>query len=85
MTTENLTRRSFLKRTTQTAAGTVLASAAISTARTGSILGANDRVNMAVIGIHGQGFAHIQGFSDIPNVRVATLCDIDENLYPERI
>ena len=43
--------------------------------------GANERVRMAVIGIHGMGRAHIQEFSRLPNVEVAAICDVDENLF----
>jgi len=85
MSENNVTRRQFLKSTTRTAAGTVMAGAAVSASINRNILGANDRINMAVIGIHGQGGAHIGGFSRIPNVRIKTLCDIDENLFPQRV
>ncbi len=47
--------------------------------------GANDRMNIAVIGIHGQGENHIQGYSSLKNVRVAALCDVDNNLFDEKI
>lgn len=47
--------------------------------------GANDRVNVAVIGIHGQGQSHIQSYSRLENVRVAALCDVDSNLFDEQI
>jgi hypothetical protein len=43
--------------------------------------GANDRVRIGVVGIRGMGQAHIKEFSGIPNVEVAALCDVDENLY----
>ncbi|MBM4156294.1 MAG: Gfo/Idh/MocA family oxidoreductase [Lentisphaerae bacterium] len=43
--------------------------------------GANDRVRVAVIGIHGMGQSHIQAYQALPNVEVAALCDIDENLF----
>lgn len=46
---------------------------------------ANERVNIAVVGIHGRGGAHIQEFSKIPNVRVTALCDVDTRLFPERV
>src|ERR1039457_22329 len=45
----------------------------------------SDRVNMAVVGFHGRGRAHINGFAKIPNVRVAALCDADERLFPEGV
>src|SRR5512140_1840029 len=83
---EGITRRSFLRDSALTAAaGTILANKAQSAQSPRKVLGANDRVNIAVIGIRGQGFAHIQGFARIPNVQIKTLCDIDENLYPERL
>jgi len=51
----------------------------------GRILGANDRVVTASIGIRGQGNSLKRGFARLPNVEVKTLCDIDANLAPERI
>jgi predicted dehydrogenase len=47
--------------------------------------GANDRVNVAVIGIRGQGLNHIDGYANANNARVTALCDIDSNLFEERI
>ena len=47
--------------------------------------GANNRVRLAVIGIHGMGQSHIKAFGDLPDVEVAALCDVDENLFPEVI
>ncbi len=44
--------------------------------------GANDRVNVAVIGIHGMGQSHIQSYQNLENVEVRALCDIDKNLFP---
>jgi predicted dehydrogenase len=43
--------------------------------------GANDRVNVAVIGIRGQGQSHITSYSGLKNVRVNALCDVDSNLF----
>lgn len=47
--------------------------------------GANDRVNVAVIGIRGHGRSHISSFINSNNTRVAALCDVDSNLFDERI
>jgi predicted dehydrogenase len=47
--------------------------------------GANDRINVAVIGIRGMGQSHIRAYSTLDNVRVIALCDVDENLVPERV
>ena len=49
------------------------------------VLGANDRVVLASIGIRGQGNALKRGFARLPNVDVKTLCDIDANLAAERV
>jgi predicted dehydrogenase len=40
--------------------------------------GANDRLRVAVIGLNGRGKDHINGFSNLTNVEVATLCDVDD-------
>jgi len=50
----------------------------------GRIIGANDRVVTASIGIRGQGNALKRGFARLKNVEIKTLCDIDANLAPER-
>ena len=47
--------------------------------------GANNRVRVAVIGIHGMGQTHIKEFAALPDVEVAALCDVDANLFPEVI
>ena len=51
----------------------------------GRMLGANDKVVTASIGIRGQGNALKRGFAQLKNVEIKTLCDIDGNLAPERI
>jgi predicted dehydrogenase len=48
-------------------------------------IGANERINIASVGIRAQGFALAQGFAKIDNVRIKTIVDIDENLYAERV
>ncbi|MFW6103748.1 MAG: Gfo/Idh/MocA family protein [Bacteroidota bacterium] len=47
--------------------------------------GANDRLNIAVIGIHGMGQSHISNFNALDNVEVAAICDVDENLFKSRV
>jgi len=43
--------------------------------------GANDRVNVAVIGIHGMGQSHIREYQQLKDVEVSAICDVDENLF----
>jgi predicted dehydrogenase len=51
----------------------------------GRVLGANDRIVLASIGIRGQGNSLKRGFARLKNVEIKTLCDIDGNLADERI
>jgi len=46
---------------------------------------ASDRVRVAVVGIRSQGFGHIRNYAQLENVEVAALCDVDENLFAERV
>lgn len=78
---QGISRRNFLK---QTGAGLAAASVAPMFVPK-SVFGANDRVVIAVIGIRGQGGAHINGFGRLENVRIKTICDVDENLWPARV
>lgn len=41
------------------------------------VLGANERVNVAVVGVRGRGRDHISIFGTQPNARVIAVCDID--------
>ena len=52
-----------------------------------SIIGANERVNVAVIGIRGRGVAHINALcklKDSHNIRLKTICDTDEQFFDSR-
>jgi predicted dehydrogenase len=86
-----ITRREFATRVGAAAAG-IAAGADVLSAHVQAaphvgrrILGANDRVVTASIGIRGQGNALKRGFARLDNVEIKTLCDIDANLAPERI
>jgi predicted dehydrogenase len=46
-----------------------------------NIKGANDRMRVGVIGIRGMGQYHIRNYSELNNVEVAAVCDVDENLF----
>src|SRR5262245_2703460 len=77
-TSSKLNRRQLLK-----GAGMATVSAAF-WYPSGRVLGANDRVNLAIVGIRGQGASHIDGFGKMKDVNIAAFCDIDENLYGPR-
>src|SRR5438034_5239125 len=78
---DDITRREFVSRSAKTAAGVVVGSAVVSN----RILGANDRIVLASIGVRGQGNALKRGFARLQNVEIKTLADIDANLFPSRV
>lgn len=82
---KDLTRREFVKRSSQTTAAVAAVGAITGPFYPGRVLGANDRVVISNIGIRGQGGSHIRGFGKIPGVEIKTICDVDENLFPERL
>src|SRR5438105_15265869 len=73
MTSPSISRREFVK-STAAAAGT-LAAVNLATAK---VLGANDRINMGVIGVGGMGTGHVGSLvkrGDKDNVKVLAGCD----------
>jgi predicted dehydrogenase len=78
----NASRRDFLKITSAGVATTALTATASSYAK---ILGANDRVRVAVCGVRGRGNDHIRGFSRVPGTELAILCDVDESVSQQRV
>ena len=42
--------------------------------------GANDTLNIAVIGVHGRGKDHVKGLAGRPNIQITTICDADEGV-----
>ncbi|HMC58207.1 MAG TPA: Gfo/Idh/MocA family oxidoreductase, partial [Candidatus Solibacter sp.] len=60
----NSSRRSFLA-----------ATAAFSAARA---MGANDKVNIVVVGVGGRGNDHIGEYAKLPECRIAGVCDVNQ-------
>ena len=52
--------------------------AAVVATRAFPVLGANDRVNLAVIGTGGRGRGHLRYFSEVPGTRLAAICDVNQ-------
>ncbi|MFC1604902.1 Gfo/Idh/MocA family protein [Planctomycetota bacterium] len=77
-------RREFIKKSVIGTAGIAIGGIGFSAKSYASIIGANERINLAVIGIRNQGTVHINSFcglKDSHNVVVKTLCDTDELLF----
>src|SRR5438105_1566623 len=73
-------RRDFLKTT-----GKAISAGAATLALGGKVLGANDRVRVAICGVRGRGNDHIKGFARVSNAEIAALCDVDESVLNQRL
>src|ERR1700733_8754763 len=73
-----VTRREFLDALAVGAAGLAVGTTAKSY---GQILGSNDRLNFAVIGLNGRGYAHLSGLkANRSAARISHVCDVDMNI-----
>ena len=75
------TRRSFLKSSLATGAAALVCG----TKGQAKVLGANDRLRIAVAGLKGRGGSHIGGFMGQKNVEIAYLVDPDEREVSRRL
>lgn len=77
-------RREFIRNSALGSAGIAIGGMGFSSKSYGSIMGANERINVAVIGIRNQGSVHINRWCELKeshNVVVKTICDADERLF----
>ena len=51
----------------------------------GKVFGANDRIGVGVMGIHGRGGSHISGFIGEDGSEVVALCDVDQHVLDGRV
>jgi len=73
-----ISRRKFVNGLAAGVAGTAFASTAKSYAQ---ILGANDRLNFAINGLNGRGYAHLSALkANSKTARVAYVCDVDSGI-----
>lgn len=68
---KHVTRRNFVK-------GTL--TAAISLGAWSKVHGANETIRVGIVGFHGRGKDHIEGFRKVPGVRIVALCDVDSDV-----
>ena len=76
-------RRAFIKKTAVSTAGVSVGLSAISAKSYGRIPGANDQVNLAVIGLRGRGKELMAEFTGLyeKGVFVKTVCDVDTQFH----
>src|SRR6266478_3411335 len=73
-----VTRREFLDAVAVGAAGLAVGTTAKSY---NQILGSNDRLNFAVIGLNGRGYAHLAALkANRSAARISHVCDVDSNI-----
>jgi predicted dehydrogenase len=80
-------RRDFIKKSVLGTAGIAIGGMGFSAKSYASVIGANERLNIAVIGTRSRGVEHIESWCAINkthNVNLITLCDADESFFAER-
>jgi predicted dehydrogenase len=78
-------RREFIKTTAIGTAGLTIGGMGFSAKSYAAIIGANERINVGVIGVRNQGTVHLNswcGLKESHNVQVRAICDVDEALWP---
>ena len=71
-------RRTFINGVAVGAAGAALRSTAKSYAQ---IVGSNERLNFAIFGLNGRGYAHLSGLkNNSKSARVSYVCDVDQKI-----
>ena len=81
-------RRDFIRKSSVGTAGIAIGGMGFSSKSYGSIMGANDRIVAAVVGLGGRGGAHVSAWCTLKesrNVTLKTLCDVDELLFAQRM
>lgn len=73
-----MTRREFMDKAALGTAGLAIASTAKSY---GQIMGSNNRLNFAVIGLNGRAYAHLSSLkANKANARISHVCDVESNI-----
>jgi len=81
MADKDVSRRTFVK---STAGAAAVAAMAAPTLVPKKVFGANDQIRIAVLGMHGRGKSHVNGYEKLDNVQVVTMCDPDMRVLRER-
>ncbi len=81
MMDKDVSRRTFVK---SAAGAATVAAMAAPTIIPKKAFGANDQIRVAVLGMHGRGKSHVDGFEKLENVQVVTMCDPDMQVLRER-
>ncbi len=77
------TRRSFIKKTTAGSAAVALGGVLMPSKGYARVLGANDQVNCAIIGVRSRAKAHVIAISNDANAKILYNCDVDDVIITE--
>ncbi|MFH6601931.1 Gfo/Idh/MocA family protein [Maribacter algicola] len=77
------TRRNFIKKTSAGATAMTLGSIIMPKWGYSNILGANDHINCAVIGVRSRAKAHVKAINADPNAKIIYNCDVDDVIIEE--
>ncbi|MFS4456272.1 Gfo/Idh/MocA family protein [Maribacter sp. 2304DJ31-5] len=77
------TRRNFIKKTTASTAAITLGASVLPKLSYANIMGANDHINCAVIGIRSRAKAHIMAIHNDTNAKILYNCDVDDVILEE--
>ncbi len=86
-----ITRRDFLSTTGKVSAGILAAGVLASCQKSGAyapaakIIGANDRINVGVVGVRSRGWGLAKNAMNINNVYLKAICDVDGNVLGKRV
>ncbi|MES2331759.1 MAG: Gfo/Idh/MocA family oxidoreductase [Bacteroidota bacterium] len=80
-------RRIFLRNAAYVAGGSMLTSAVNSKAFAyfKNRVAPSDQLNIAAIGINGQGWSNVNAALKVPGVNIVALCDVDQNVLDKRM
>jgi len=81
-------RRDFIKKSALGSVGIMTGGMGFSSGSYNSIIGSNERINIAVTGLRSRGADHINelcSLTDLRNVRITAICDADEQFYDQRV
>lgn len=76
-------RRNFIKKTSVGTAAMTLGGLVLPASSYANILGANDHINCAVIGIRSRGKAHVKAIHSDTNAKILYSCDVDDVILEE--
>ena len=78
-------RRDFIKQTAVGAAGISVGGFIFPQTASSEILGANDRLNFGIVGMHSRGIENMKAAALSPNTRIGYICDVDSRVVQKGV